>query len=109
MQLCARVDREMVIAGRNPVPSAETICVANFKGGVGKSATAVNVSAGLAHTGRRTMLVDCDPQANASEMFISEEEIEFDLRSIIAERVPVEKVIRSTRIENLDVLPASFD
>lgn len=88
---------------------AETICLANFKGGVGKSTTAVNLSAALAQAGHRTLLADCDPQANASEMFIPEEEIEFDFRSIIAERVPVEKVIRSTRIEHLDVLPASFD
>ena len=99
----------MLIAGRNPVPSAETICLANFKGGVGKSTTAVNVSAALAHAGHRTMLADCDPQANASEMFIPEAGIELDLRSIIAERVPIEKVIRPTRVENLDVLPATFD
>ena len=42
-------------------------------------------------------------------MFIPETEIEFDFRSIIADKVPVEKVIRSTRIERLDVLPATFD
>lgn len=89
--------------------TAEVICMANFKGGVAKSTTAVNVSATLAQRGSRTLLVDCDPQANASEMFIAEDEIEFDLRSIIAERVPVEKVIQSTRIPDLDVLPASFD
>jgi chromosome partitioning protein len=84
-------------------------CLANFKGGVGKSTTAVNLAAGLAESGHRTLLADCDPQANASEMFIPEPEIEFDLRSIIAERVPVEKVVRTTRIAGLDVLPASFD
>lgn len=88
---------------------AEVICLANFKGGVAKSTTAVNVSSTLAMRGARTLLVDCDPQANASEMFISEAEIEFDLRSIIAERTPVEKVIRNTRIPGLDVLPATFD
>jgi chromosome partitioning protein len=91
------------------VPEAETICVANFKGGVGKSTTAVNVSAALAARGYRTLLADCDPQANASEMFIPEGEIEFDFRSIIADRVSVEKVIQHTRIDRLDVLPASFD
>lgn len=88
---------------------SEVICMANFKGGVAKSTTAVNVSATLAALGHRTLLVDCDPQANASEMFIPEPEIEFDLRSIIAERTPVEKVIRATRIPGLDVLPATFD
>jgi chromosome partitioning protein len=89
--------------------SAEVICLANFKGGVGKSTSAVNLAAGLAHAGQRTLLADCDPQANASEMFIPEAEIEFDFRSIIAEGVPAEKAVRPTRLERLDVLPASFD
>jgi chromosome partitioning protein len=83
--------------------------MANFKGGVGKSTTAVNVAACLARSGRPTLLADCDPQANASEMFLAEDEIEFDFRSIIADRVPTEKVVRKTRILNLDVLPATFD
>ena len=91
------------------MPAAETICLANFKGGVGKSTTAVNLAAALAESGHRTLLADCDPQANASEMFIPEQEIEFDFRSIIADKLPVEKAIRGTRIERLDVLPATFD
>jgi chromosome partitioning protein len=91
------------------VSNAETICLANFKGGVGKSTTAVNLAAALAEAGYRTLLADCDPQANASEMFIPEPEIEFDFRSIIKDKVPVEKAIQRTRIERLDVLPASFD
>jgi chromosome partitioning protein len=89
--------------------AAEVLCLANFKGGVGKSTSAVNIAASLAASGYRTLLADCDPQANASEMFIPEPEIENDFRSIIADRVPVEKVIRQTRIPNLDVLPASFN
>ena len=88
---------------------AEVICMANFKGGVGKSTTAVNVAACLAKSGHPTLLADCDPQANASEMFLAEEEIEFDFRSIIADRVPTEKAVRETRIGGLDVLPATFD
>jgi chromosome partitioning protein len=89
--------------------AGEVLCLANFKGGVGKSTSAVNIAASLAASGYRTLLADCDPQANASEMFVPEPEIEYDFRSIIADRVPVEKVIRQTRLPNLDVLPASFD
>lgn len=88
---------------------AEVICLANFKGGVGKSTTAVNLAAGLAHAGHRTLLADCDPQANASEMFIPEPEIRYDFRSIIADRMPTHQVVTSTRIDRLDLLPASFD
>jgi chromosome partitioning protein len=89
--------------------TAQVICMANFKGGVGKPTTAVNLAACLARNGQQTLLADCDPQANASEMFIPEAEIEFDFRSIIAEGVPAEKAVRPTRLERLDVLPASFD
>jgi chromosome partitioning protein len=88
---------------------AEIICTANFKGGVGKSTTTVNLAACMAYAGHTTLLVDCDPQANASEMFIAESDIEFDLRSIIVDQVPVDKVVQGTRIDNLSVLPASFD
>jgi chromosome partitioning protein len=69
----------------------------------------VNLAACLAKSGHSTLLADCDPQANASEMFLAENEIEFDFRSIIADRVPTEKVVRNTRIGGLDVLPATFD
>ena len=87
------------------VVRAEVICMANFKGGVGKSTTAVNLAACLARSGHRTLLADCDPQANASEMFIAEDEIEFDFRSIIADRVPTEKVMRTTRIRTSTSCP----
>jgi chromosome partitioning protein len=92
-----------------PDVTAQVIALANFKGGVGKTTTAVNLAAALANAGNRTLLADCDPQANASEMFIPEAEIEFDFRSIIAEGTPADKVIRPTRIKGLDVLPATFD
>jgi chromosome partitioning protein len=84
-----------------------TIC--NFKGGVAKTTTAVNLAGSLAREGHAVLLVDCDPQGNASEMFLTEDEIAGTLRSVIAERVPVREVIRPTRIDGLHVLPAGFD
>lgn len=87
---------------------AVTICMANFKGGVGKSTSAVNLAAALSRLGHRTLLVDVDPQANASAMFLDEDLIEYDFRSILMEKVPLGKVIQTTRLPALDVLPATI-
>jgi chromosome partitioning protein len=87
---------------------AEVIALANHKGGVGKSFSAVNLAAGLARGGWRTLLVDCDPQANATSMFDPDDDVEFDLYDVIKGETPVEKVIRATRIDGLDLLPSTL-
>src|ERR1700681_3666027 len=81
---------------------AEIIAIANHKGGVGKSFTAVNLAAGLAQAGWRTLLTDCDPQGNSTSMFDPDDDVEFDIYDLIREEMPISKVIRSTRLENLD-------
>lgn len=97
---------------------AERIAVANFKGGVAKSQSAVSCAVCLARLGYRVLLVDLDAQANASEVFLPEDRIQFDMRSAIKDRVPLDQVIRPTRIDAvatglehgyLHVLPATFD
>jgi chromosome partitioning protein len=87
---------------------AEIIAIANHKGGVGKSFTAVSMSAGLAQAGWRTLLVDCDPQANSTSMFDPNDDVEFDLYDVIVAEVPLGKVIRETRVPGLDLLPSTL-
>ena len=86
-----------------------TIAIANHKGGVGKTTTAVNLAAGLAQAGCRTLLVDVDAQAHATFWFVEDPgEVEYDLQDVITHDVPLIDVILRTRIDQLDLLPATL-
>ena len=79
------------------------LCVANQKGGVGKTTTACNVAAGLAHAGLRTLLVDLDPQCNATTGFGVAPAAVHPLVS----DTPLHESIVETSLANLFVLPGS--
>jgi len=87
------------------------IAVANQKGGVGKTTTAVNLAASLAIAERRTLLVDADPQGNAtSGVGVVKSEVERSLYDAIMGSVPVsEAILRTPSMPHLDVLPATQD
>jgi chromosome partitioning protein len=86
-----------------------TLAVAIHKGGVAKTTSAVNLAAGLAQAGFRTLLVDVDPQANATFWFVDEEDdIDYDLGDVITKKVPIDKVILPTRVAGLDLLPSTL-
>jgi chromosome partitioning protein len=93
----------------SPIRRVKIIAIANQKGGVGKTTTAVNLSAGLAEKGLRLLLVDLDPQANAtSSLGMQEVEGESIYDSLLGGTSLAEKVL-PTRIENLSLVPADLD
>ena len=86
------------------------IAVTNQKGGVGKTTTAVNVSAGIGKLGKKTLLVDIDPQGNAtSGVGIDKRSIRNSSYNIIIDETKAEDAIIHTEFENLDIIPASLE
>ena len=86
------------------------IAIANQKGGVGKTTTAINVSTALAATGWKTLLLDIDPQGNASTgVGIGPEMRERSTYDVLVDQMPIENCIIPTGIPGLDICPATVD
>ena len=86
------------------------LAVANQKGGVGKSTTAVNLGAYLALAGARILVVDLDPQGNASTgLGLDHREIEPSIYDVLTGETPPATAIRATTVANLHVLPSTID
>jgi chromosome partitioning protein len=89
--------------------SAMIIAVTNQKGGVGKTTTAVNLSACLANLGKNLLLIDIDPQGNAtSGVGLDKKKIKTCIYDALINDLPVEKVLYSCSIDNLSVIPATI-
>jgi chromosome partitioning protein len=84
------------------------ITIANQKGGVGKTTTAVNLAASLAAAERRTLLVDIDPQGNAgSALGTRRDESEQSIYEVMLDGLPMAQAVRKTELKFLDLVPAS--
>jgi chromosome partitioning protein len=86
------------------------LAIANQKGGVGKTTTAVNLGAALAELGYRVLVVDLDPQGNATTgLGINARNLEASIYDVILHDVPIEDCIEPTSVRNLFVVPATID
>ncbi len=85
------------------------ISIANQKGGVGKTTTAVNVSSMLAKKGKKVMLIDCDPQGNATSGLGIEKDGEYSLYDVLINEVDIRQTLQDTCIKTLKICPANMN
>jgi chromosome partitioning protein len=86
------------------------IAIANQKGGVGKTTTAINLAAALASKGHKTLLLDLDPQANSSMSFLDIHQLNGSIYEALTDQgIPLSQILRSAeRIPNLEVAPSTI-
>ena len=108
--LCLMLTTNSFEEQENPKNSPRIIAVANQKGGVGKTTTTINLGAAIAERGRKVLIVDLDPQSNATTgLGVSAGDLNISTYQVIIQENKVSDAIISLEAENLHLLPSSLE
>ncbi|TGK08824.1 ParA family protein [Leptospira fletcheri] len=84
------------------------VSIANQKGGEGKTTTSLNLAWGLARRGKKTLIIDIDPQANSTGIFLNPDNLEKSMHNIFQSKAKVRDVIVPTHVDNLSIAPSKL-